>query len=94
MHMYFQDRVETGARVRAGDRIGHPSCEGGLSIAAHLHIGRKLNGEWLSATSAIPYTLGDWTFSEDDAEYDGFAVNGPVVREAAESRNPDLNGIR
>ncbi|HQX11621.1 MAG TPA: hypothetical protein PLG23_04815 [Thermoflexales bacterium] len=94
MHIYFQDRVETGARVRAGEQIGHPSCEGGLSIASHLHIGRKLNGEWLSATSAIPYTLGDWTFSEDDAEYDGFAVNGPVVREAAESRNPDLNGIR
>ena len=93
MHVGAVGRAASGTRVLAGDRIGHPACDGGLSIAAHLHIARKLNGEWLPALSAIPYTLGAWTFTEDEAEYDGYAIKGSEVREATETRDPAINGI-
>jgi murein DD-endopeptidase MepM/ murein hydrolase activator NlpD len=49
MHIDSNERVEAGAYVYAGDRIGHPSCEGGISNATHLHIARRYNGEWIPA---------------------------------------------
>ncbi|HEY4718221.1 MAG TPA: LysM peptidoglycan-binding domain-containing protein, partial [Anaerolineales bacterium] len=33
MHVATDGRVETGQMVQAGDRIGHPSCEGGYATA-------------------------------------------------------------
>jgi LasA protease len=60
MHVAARGRVQAGAYLRAGDRIGHPSCEGGISSGAHLHIARKFNGEWISATSPVPFNLGGW----------------------------------
>jgi len=33
MHMETRDRVEAGTYVYAGEHIGHPSCEGGVSNA-------------------------------------------------------------
>jgi hypothetical protein len=35
--------------VKTGDRIGHPSCEGGAANATHVHIARRYNGEWIPA---------------------------------------------
>src|SRR5215207_564189 len=47
LHMAAQDRVAQGTHVQVGDRIGRPSCEGGVSNATHLHIARRYNGEWI-----------------------------------------------
>jgi LysM repeat protein len=82
LHLAADERAAAGTRVRAGDRMGHPSCEGGRSDATHLHIARRLDGEWLSADGP-PFVLGDWTFTSVGQPYDGAARNG-----AGDSREP------
>ena len=72
MHVFEQDRVEPGVYLYAGDRIGHPSCEGGISNASHLHLVRKFNGEWIPADGLQPFTLSGWVSSGNGQEYDGF----------------------
>jgi LasA protease len=72
LHIAAQDRVRPGAALQAGDRIGHPSCEGGRSSGAHVHLGRRLDGEWVPATGGpAPLVLSDWTFGGGTVEYDG-----------------------
>jgi murein DD-endopeptidase MepM/ murein hydrolase activator NlpD len=92
MHMAAQDRVETGAYVYTGDRIGHPSCEGGIANAAHLHLARKYNGEWIPADGSLPFVIGGWTSSGNGIEYDGYLKRGTSTLEAAEGIS-DLNQI-
>ncbi len=84
MHMAAQDRVEAGTYVYTGDRIGHPSCEGGIANAAHLHIVRKYNGEWIAADGSLPFIMGGWVSSGNGTEYDGYLKRGPSRLEAAE----------
>lgn len=84
MHMAAQDRVQAGAYVLTGDRIGHPSCEGGVANAAHLHLARKYNGEWIPADGPLPFVLSGWKSSGDGIEYDGFLKRGAATLEAAE----------
>jgi LasA protease len=84
MHMAAQDRVQAGTYVYVGDRIGHPSCEGGIANAAHLHLARKYNGEWIAADGIVPFVLGGWTSSGNGIEYDGFLRRGSLSLEAAE----------
>ena len=76
MHVFEQDRVLPGAYLYAGDRIGHPSCEGGISNASHLHLARKYNGEWIPADGGLPLVLGGWISSGDGNEYDGTLRRG------------------
>ena len=45
MHVETRDRVQPNTYVYAGERIGHPSCEGGVSNGTHLHLARRFNGE-------------------------------------------------
>jgi len=92
LHMAAQDRVESGTYIYTGDRIGHPSCEGGIANAAHLHIIRKYNGEWIATDSTIPFVLAGWTSSGNGIEYDGFLKRGTSSLEAAEGIS-DLNRI-
>jgi hypothetical protein len=92
MHVAAQERVEPGTYVYLGDRIGHPSCEGGIANAAHLHIARKYNGEWISADGVLPFQLGGWISAGDGTEYDGFLKRGSVTLEAAEGSSA-LNQI-
>ncbi len=84
MHMAAQDRVQPGTYVYIGDHIGHPSCEGGIANAAHLHLARKYNGEWIPADGPVPMILSGWTSSGNGTEYDGFLTRGSTVLEAAE----------
>ena len=92
MHVAAQDRVEAGTYVFDGDRIGHPSCEGGVANAAHLHLVRKYNGEWIAADGSLPFVLGGWTSSGNGTEYDGYLKRGSSTLEAAEGIS-DLNQI-
>jgi LasA protease len=93
MHMGAAGRVGVGDWVRAGDRIGHPSCEGGVAPAAHLHIARKYNGEWVNADGALPFTVGGWVASEQDTEYDGSLKRDTQTREACECKLNRTNGV-
>jgi LasA protease len=60
-HIATKDRILVGTSVNAGDRIGHPSCEGGTATGANLHIARKYNGEWVSAGDPLPFVMSGWT---------------------------------
>lgn len=92
MHVFEQDRVKAGEYLYSGDRIGHPSCEGGVSNAAHLHLARKYNGEWISADGRQPFDLGGWISSGGGQEYDGFLRLGSRKLEAEEGAS-ELNMI-
>ncbi len=82
LHVETRDRVRVGDYVQAGDRIGHPSCEGGVANATHLHLARKYNGEWISADGPLPFVLDGWTSRGTGVEYDGFLDRDGVSIEA------------
>ena len=84
MHIASQDRVQPNTYVYAGDAIGHPSCEGGVSNATHLHLARKYNGEWIPADGNLPYNLDGWVSSGNGTEYDGFLTRSTTVLSAEE----------
>ena len=87
MHIETRDRVEVGQSVSAGDRLGHPSCEGGVTTGTHLHIARKYNGEWISADGPIPFNLEGWIASSSTYPYDGYLTKGDQQLEACACRN-------
>jgi murein DD-endopeptidase MepM/ murein hydrolase activator NlpD len=60
MHIASLDRVSEGAVLKAGDLIGHPSCEGGPASGTHVHIARKFNGEWIAADGPLPFVMDGW----------------------------------
>ena len=94
LHVYAQDRVEAGTYVQRGQRIGHPSCEGGFAEATHLHFARRYNGEWIPAGSgSTPMVLSGWTTHEDEMPYDGTMIRGNEERVACECWIDDTNGL-
>jgi murein DD-endopeptidase MepM/ murein hydrolase activator NlpD len=93
MHIDSQERIQPGTKVKAGDRIGHPSCEGGVSSGTHVHLARKYNGEWIPADQTIPFVLDGWVSSGAGKEYDGFLSRKGKQIEAYAGRSDD-NGIR
>jgi LasA protease len=93
MHIDSQNRVEVGTYLEAGDRVGHPSCEGGFSTGTHLHIARRYNGEWIAADGDLPFVMDGWVSSGYGVEYNGFLTKGDMVLEAWNGRAP-LNAIQ
>lgn len=86
MHVGSRDRIAVGSTVQAGDRLGHPSCEGGVSNGTHMHLARKYNGEWIAADGSLPFNLDGWVSSGAGIEYDGTLQRGGVVLEACDCR--------
>jgi len=72
MHIATRDRVEPGTYLHAGDRIGHPSCEGGHTTGTHAHVARRYNGEWISADRDLPFVMDGWVSFGASREYDGY----------------------
>lgn len=89
MHMEQRDRVSAGERLRAGDRVGHPSCEGGLSNGTHLHFARKYNGEWIAADGSLPFRLDGWLSAGSGPEYDGTMTRDDERLVACSCRNDE-----
>lgn len=92
MHVAAEGRIPAGEYLFAGEFLGHPSCEGGVSNAAHVHIARRFNGEWIAADGSLPFNLNGWVSSGDGNEYNGFLSRGSRVIEALDSAN-ELNLI-
>jgi LasA protease len=93
MHVETRDRVQPGTYVVAGERIGHPSCEGGVSNGTHVHLARKYNGEWIAADGNLPFNLDGWISSGNGVEYDGYLTRGGTQLEAMEGVFDGINQI-
>lgn len=89
MHIESRERVPAGRYLRAGERIGHPSCEGGFSSGTHVHLARRYNGEWIPADQDLPFVLDGWVSKGTGTPYDGFLVRGGQTIEALEGRHPE-----
>lgn len=80
-HISNTEYISAGERVKTDDRLGHPSCEGGVATGAHVHIARKYNGEWIPADGPVPFVLGGWQAHAGPQAYQGELVkDGQVVR--------------
>ncbi|MEX2143522.1 MAG: LysM peptidoglycan-binding domain-containing protein [Anaerolineales bacterium] len=89
MHIAANGRVQAGQTVKAGERIGHPSCEGGFATATHLHLARRYNGVWIHASGDLPFVLDGWVSTSDGVLYDGVLQRDGISVEACECRDPD-----
>ncbi len=95
-HISTKDRIRSGVWVNAGDRIGHPSCEGGMATGTNLHIARKYNGEWVAAGGPLPFVLSGWTAHAGNAPYQGtltkddktITANQTGIRDSQITRQP------
>ncbi len=89
MHIESRERVEPGTQLQAGEHIGHPSCEGGISNGTHVHIARRYNGEWIPSDQNIPFVMDGWVSSGSGDLYDGYLTKNGITVEADQYRNPD-----
>jgi len=71
LHLATLDRIPAGVKVNAGDKLGHPSCEGGEVTGTHVHIARKYNGEWILADSPMPFDMEGWVTHDGSEAYKG-----------------------
>ena len=76
LHVETRGRVALGETLNQGDRIGHPSCEGGTSTGSHIHIARKYNGEWLPAEGILGFNLEGWLCHDGNQPYLGTLTRG------------------
>jgi len=85
MHIAAQDRVAEGTHLFTGDKIGHPSCEGGVSYASHLHFARRYNGVWIAVDDKRwPIDLSGWTALPGQQAYEGTMIKDDHVKTACE----------
>lgn len=71
LHIATEGRTGINRVVKAGDLLGHPSCEGGYATGTHVHIARKYNGEWIAADGPIPFVLSGWRAHSAGEPYKG-----------------------
>ncbi len=86
LHIESRDRIAAGTRVKAGDRLGHASCEGGVADGTHVHIARRYNGEWISADTNMPFVLSGWVSAGCGDEYCGTMSRDGVIVESWNGR--------
>lgn len=79
LHIAEEGRVPLGTLLEQGDRIGHPSCEGGIATGTHVHLARKYNGEWILADGPLPFEMSGWTVVAGSQPYQGALVKGDQI---------------
>jgi LasA protease len=89
MHIETRDRVAVGTYLLAGERVGHPSCEGGFSTGTHVHIARRYNGEWISADQGMSFMMDGWRSSGAGNVYDGSLRKGDHTIVAENGHTPE-----
>ena len=87
LHIAAEDLVTMGAELKAGDPVGHPSCEGGHATGTHVHIARKYNGEWIPAEGILAFNLEGWIAYNGDVPYLGTLRRNAVVVTACTCSN-------
>jgi LasA protease len=76
LHIATDGRAPVGTRLKQGDPLGFPSCEGGEATGTHVHIARKYNGEWMPVDSVITFDLEGWAAHIGVAAYMGTLTRG------------------
>jgi murein DD-endopeptidase MepM/ murein hydrolase activator NlpD len=76
LHINTARIIKTGDYLHAGDRIGHPSCEGGPATGTHLHLARRYNGEWMRVKDSVPFILDGWIVHAGENPYEGTMTSG------------------
>jgi len=71
LHLASADQQFAGAKLKTGDPVGRPSCEGGDATGSHVHIARKYNGEWVPAGGTLAFDLENWIAHLGPAAYQG-----------------------
>lgn len=79
LHIAANERIRLGSWLNTGDRIGHPSCEGGISSGTHLHMARKYNGEWVPAEGPLSFDLDGWKAKAGINIYQGWLIQGDQI---------------
>jgi hypothetical protein len=79
LHIETEDRIPLGTWVEVGDRIGHPSCEGGRATGTHVHMARRYNGEWVPADGPLPFTLSGYVARAGTQPYQGWLIKGTEI---------------
>lgn len=74
LHLAAKNMVSLGAQVKAGQPLGHPSCEGGRATGTHVHIARKYNGEWMPADGPLAFNLEGWISRKGPQAYLGYML--------------------
>jgi hypothetical protein len=90
LHVSKDGRPPVGTRLQPGDRVGHPSCEGGSSTGTHIHIARKYNGEWIPASGyggVLAFALEGWVANDGAEIYLGTLARGSQVVTACTCSN-------
>lgn len=84
LHIVDDESLQLGQIVEAGETLGYAACAGGYSTAAHLHIARRYNGEWIPADcvhcppslTVPPFVMSGWqAVGLPNQEYQGFLIN-------------------
>jgi murein DD-endopeptidase MepM/ murein hydrolase activator NlpD len=76
LHIATDGRAPAGQKLKQGDMVGYPSCEGGEATGTHVHIARKYNGEWIPADSVLPFNMEGWIVHNGVAAYLGTMIRG------------------
>ncbi|HVP21972.1 MAG TPA: LysM peptidoglycan-binding domain-containing protein [Anaerolineaceae bacterium] len=74
LHLSNASLVPAGTKLKAGDPVGHPSCEGGNATGTHVHVVRKFNGEWIPGGGTLAYNLEGWVAHAGSVAYEGTLV--------------------
>lgn len=92
-HIDDLERIPAGEPVKAGQPLGHASCEGGYSNGTHIHIARRYNGRWVAADGDTPFNMDGWVSQGLGQEYDGLLVRDDIEKEACVCAE-ELNELR
>jgi LasA protease len=87
LHIASAGEARLGQRLKKGDPLGFPSCEGGAATGTHVHIARKYNGEWIPVDSVIPFDLEGWIAHTGAAFYQGTLTRGDQTVTASSHSN-------
>ncbi len=91
LHLSRFDAAQQGKKVKAGDVLGHPSCERGKATGTHVHIARKYNGEWIPADGVLPFNLEGWVAHSDGIPYKGTLTRfSQIVKACTCSDRPSM----
>ena len=75
LHLQTDSIPPFGTRLKTGERVGHPSCDGGISTGTHVHMARKFNGEWILAESILSFNMEGW-----EVRYGGIPYQGRMIK--------------